>query len=32
LEKFPDDEHSYKMKEEELGKLLGMSGSSWKYN
>ena len=29
---FPDDEHSYKMKEEELEKLLGMSGSSWKYD
>jgi 3-methyl-2-oxobutanoate hydroxymethyltransferase len=32
LKKFPDDEHSYKMKEEELEKLLGMSGSSWKYD
>lgn len=31
-DKFPDDEHSYKMKEEELEKLLGMSGSSWKYD
>ena len=31
-EKFPDDQHSYKMKEEELEKLLGMSGSSWKYD
>ncbi len=29
--KFPDDEHSYKMKRDELEKLLGMSGSSWKY-
>ena len=29
---FPDDEHSYKMKDEELEKLLGMSGSSWKYD
>jgi len=31
-EKFPDDEHSYNMKQEELDKLLGMSGSSWKYD
>ena len=31
-DKFPDDEHSYKMKTEELEKLLGMSGSSWKYD
>jgi 3-methyl-2-oxobutanoate hydroxymethyltransferase len=28
----PDDEHSYNMKQEELDKLLGMSGSSWKYD
>ena len=32
LQKFPDNEHSYNMKEEELEKLLGMSGSSWKYD
>jgi len=31
-EQFPDDQHSYQMKEEELEKLLGMSGSSWKYD
>lgn len=31
-EKFPDDQHSYKMKEQELDKLLKMSGSSWKYD
>jgi len=31
-EKFPDDQHSYKMKGEELEKLLGMTGSSWKYD
>lgn len=31
-EKFPSDNHSYKMKEEELEKLLGMSGSTWKYD
>lgn len=31
-EKFPDDQHSYKMKEQELEKLLRMSGSSWKYD
>jgi 3-methyl-2-oxobutanoate hydroxymethyltransferase len=30
--KFPTDEHSYNMKKEELEKLLGMSGSSWKYD
>jgi 3-methyl-2-oxobutanoate hydroxymethyltransferase len=30
--KFPTDEHSYNMKKEELDKLLGMSGSSWKYD
>jgi len=30
--KFPSDEHSYNMKKEELEKLLGMSGSSWKYD
>lgn len=30
--KFPSDEHSYNMKPEELEKLLGMSGSSWKYD
>jgi 3-methyl-2-oxobutanoate hydroxymethyltransferase len=30
--KFPGVEHSYNMKQEELDKLLGMSGSSWKYN
>jgi len=30
--KFPDDQHSYKMKEQELEKLLRMSGSSWKYD
>jgi 3-methyl-2-oxobutanoate hydroxymethyltransferase len=29
---FPSDEHSYKMKDNELNKLLGMPGSSWKYN
>jgi 3-methyl-2-oxobutanoate hydroxymethyltransferase len=29
---FPTDQHSYKMKEDELEKLLGMSGSSWKYD
>jgi 3-methyl-2-oxobutanoate hydroxymethyltransferase len=29
---FPMDQHSYKMKEDELEKLLGMSGSSWKYD
>jgi 3-methyl-2-oxobutanoate hydroxymethyltransferase len=32
LQKFPDNEHSYNMKGEELEKLLGMSGSSWKYD
>jgi len=31
-ENFPGDEHSYKIKEQELEKLLGMSGSSWKYD
>jgi len=31
-EKFPDDEHSYKMKNEELEKLLGKPGSTWKYD
>lgn len=31
-EKFPDNEHSYKMKEDELEKLLSKSGSSWKYD
>ena len=29
---FPDDKHSYEMKKDELEKLLGMSGSSWKYD
>lgn len=29
---FPTDQHSYQMKEHELEKLLGMSGSSWKYD
>lgn len=32
MDKFPDDRHSYKMKEQELEKLLRMSGSSWKYD
>jgi len=31
-QQFPSDQHSYQMKEEELEKLLGMSGSSWKYD
>ena len=31
-EHFPSEQHSYKMKEDELEKLLGMSGSSWKYD
>lgn len=30
--KFPGNEHSYNMKREEIDKLLGMSGSSWKYD
>lgn len=30
--KFPSDEHTYKMSDKELNKLLGMPGSSWKYN
>ena len=29
---FPGEEHVYKMSENELNKLLGMPGSSWKYN
>ena len=29
---FPGEEHVYKMSEKELNKLLGMPGSSWKYN
>lgn len=29
---FPGDKHSYEMKKDELEKLLGMSGSSWKYD